>query len=504
MTNTELLEYVKQQMAQGISKETIYTNLISSGGWNPTDVSEVFNSLGAPIAVAPNTSGTMPAVPLKYAGFWIRWVAVCVDSLILIIPTALLQIAVRLVLGGYVMTNTVSSIVGALVSAVVSCVYFSWMTYNKGATLGKMMVGITVKSDSTEPLSLERVLLREVIGKIVSYLIIGIGFIMAGFTQKKQSLHDKMAHTVVVYKDPSKEHKGTMIFAVILACVLPALAIIGILSSVVLASLSTARMKGQDAATQSNLSMMRSSMEYYYSSNGDSYSKATDCYSGAFADPTIKPMIAAMSENNPVCYAEGETYAISAQLKDKSSVCVDGTGSPLGTGVAMDDGKTASCNKAAGGSSSSLSASGRAYTFTLPSGWIDSGGDDIKSMAYNLAKNYVLSIGGASVDAPGEKAGSITDIMGMDDVEGVVKGKLPGANIRSKELTSIAGEKAISISFNATVPGATKDKSESVYITQYYVVHNKFFYTLVFIAPASDEKAAIVEFKTISDSFKFK
>jgi hypothetical protein len=147
MTNTELLEYVKQQMAQGVSKETIYTNLTTSGGWHPSDVSEVFSTIGAPITAVPTPSGTMPNVPLKYAGFWVRWVAVVVDSLVLIIPTALIQIAVGLILAGYKPTPTTFSIVGALVSTVVSWAYFSWMTYNKGSTLGKMMVGITVKSD---------------------------------------------------------------------------------------------------------------------------------------------------------------------------------------------------------------------------------------------------------------------------------------------------------------------------------------------------------------------
>ncbi len=50
------------------------------------------------------------------------------------------------------------------------------------------------------------------------------------------------------------------------------IAIIGILSSVVLASLTTARTKGQQAAVQSDLSGMRSQMELYYGSNGNMYS----------------------------------------------------------------------------------------------------------------------------------------------------------------------------------------------------------------------------------------
>lgn len=52
------------------------------------------------------------------------------------------------------------------------------------------------------------------------------------------------------------------------------IAIIGILSSVVLASLTTARSKGTDAAIQAALSNMRAQAELYYSSNGNSYGPA--------------------------------------------------------------------------------------------------------------------------------------------------------------------------------------------------------------------------------------
>lgn len=56
-------------------------------------------------------------------------------------------------------------------------------------------------------------------------------------------------------------------------------AIIGILASVVLASLNNARTKGDDAAIKSNLNNARAQAELYYSTN--------DSYTGLCADPTI-------------------------------------------------------------------------------------------------------------------------------------------------------------------------------------------------------------------------
>lgn len=60
------------------------------------------------------------------------------------------------------------------------------------------------------------------------------------------------------------------------------IAIIGILSSVVLASLTTARSRGQAASVQSQLSNMRAQAELYYSTNGNSYGTAgTSCANSA-------------------------------------------------------------------------------------------------------------------------------------------------------------------------------------------------------------------------------
>lgn len=60
------------------------------------------------------------------------------------------------------------------------------------------------------------------------------------------------------------------------------IAIIGILSSVVLASLTTARSRGQAASVQSQLSNMRAQAELYYSTNSNSYGTAgTSCTNSA-------------------------------------------------------------------------------------------------------------------------------------------------------------------------------------------------------------------------------
>lgn len=67
-------------------------------------------------------------------------------------------------------------------------------------TIGKCLLRIQLRTDSPEPRypSLFRILLRETIGKFVSALIGGIGFLAGGWNDKHKTWADRMANTVVV------------------------------------------------------------------------------------------------------------------------------------------------------------------------------------------------------------------------------------------------------------------------------------------------------------------
>ena len=65
------------------------------------------------------------------------------------------------------------------------------------ATLGKKAIGIQVTDLDGERISLARALGRY-FAKILSGLILYVGFFMAGWTRRKQGLHDMVAGTLVV------------------------------------------------------------------------------------------------------------------------------------------------------------------------------------------------------------------------------------------------------------------------------------------------------------------
>jgi len=112
------------------------------------------------------------------------------------------------------------------------------------------------------------------------------------------------------------------------------IAIIGILSAVVLASLNTARSKGNDAAIQSDLSTIRTQAEVYYGSNSNSYGTGgSSCTTAGslFVDLTIAKAIAGAQTANGgtalTCINTATAYAIASKLASSANFwCVDSTG----------------------------------------------------------------------------------------------------------------------------------------------------------------------------------
>ncbi len=163
-----------------------------------------------------------------YAGFWKRFFAYVIDSFILNIIMGIIFIPIFLIFGvslfqefgdpGNFQYNSVSYAQNmnsvdevALVSAVLFFVFFaiigstiiSWLYFalmessSKKATLGKMALGLIVTDMNGVRLTFGRATGRF-FGKILSGIILNIGFIMAAFTEKKQALHDILAGTLVL------------------------------------------------------------------------------------------------------------------------------------------------------------------------------------------------------------------------------------------------------------------------------------------------------------------
>jgi uncharacterized RDD family membrane protein YckC len=84
-----------------------------------------------------------------------------------------------------------------LVSVVLTGGYFIVLEGGPGQTLGKKALGLRVVTSSGERIGYLKALARY-IGKIISGMILCVGFIMAAFDSEKRTLHDRMCNTRVI------------------------------------------------------------------------------------------------------------------------------------------------------------------------------------------------------------------------------------------------------------------------------------------------------------------
>jgi uncharacterized RDD family membrane protein YckC len=143
----------------------------------------------------PPAPPPMPTVT-GYAGFWRRVLAALVDGLIIGVVTAPITLST---MGNYAEPgNQAAGSPFYPIVTVAQWLYFALMeSSSKQATLGKMALGIKVTDLNGNRIGFGKATGRY-FAKILSALILGIGFLMAAFTAKKQALHDMLAGTLVV------------------------------------------------------------------------------------------------------------------------------------------------------------------------------------------------------------------------------------------------------------------------------------------------------------------
>lgn len=154
---------------------------------------------------SPESSSTK-----NYAGFWVRFVAYLIDGVILYIFQAILMF-----LGvGSMFMNTeaiqdnpeaamemVGKIWGVVgISIIVAILYFAGLESSaKQGTWGKQAMKLKVSGTDGTRISFMHAVGRY-LAKMISAVILCIGFLMIAWDNKKQGLHDRIAGTIV-YRD---------------------------------------------------------------------------------------------------------------------------------------------------------------------------------------------------------------------------------------------------------------------------------------------------------------
>jgi uncharacterized RDD family membrane protein YckC len=137
-----------------------------------------------------------------YAGFWLRFAAYFIDAIVVYVVIFIFTMVFGLSFFGLDTDSGEMPGVGFFGPLAILylgiILYFPLMESSKWqATLGKRAVGIIVTDLDGRRISVGKAFGRF-FSKIISGIILYIGFIMAGFTERKQGLHDIIAGTLVI------------------------------------------------------------------------------------------------------------------------------------------------------------------------------------------------------------------------------------------------------------------------------------------------------------------
>ncbi len=168
---------------------------------------------------APSPSyGGVQYSTVQYAGFWLRFVAYIIDGfisglafLVLLIPLFLLTgagAALSKIGSGEDISDNVAAFLGfGFIFGLFGIIFLvSWLYYALAessswqATPGKKMLNLKVTDMTGQPITFGRASGRYFAKIITGMIPLAIGYILAGFTEKKQAVHDMIASCVVLRK----------------------------------------------------------------------------------------------------------------------------------------------------------------------------------------------------------------------------------------------------------------------------------------------------------------
>jgi uncharacterized RDD family membrane protein YckC len=171
---------------------------------------------GSSRAPYADPAGLVVSRGFTYAGFWLRVVAALIDGVIMSIALCVLLVPLFLLTGmeahidgmaqrrGQPDPAIVVGIIGMILVLAAVSILIQWLYHaylesgEKQATWGKQALGLYVTDLMGNPITFGRASGRFFAKMVTGMIPLGIGYIMAGFTERKQALHDMIASCLVL------------------------------------------------------------------------------------------------------------------------------------------------------------------------------------------------------------------------------------------------------------------------------------------------------------------
>jgi uncharacterized RDD family membrane protein YckC len=171
---------------------------------------------GSSQAPYADPAGLVVSRGFTYAGFWLRVVASLIDGVIMSIALCVLLVPLFLLSGfeahidemvqrhGQPDPAIIVGLIGVIFVFAVVSVLIQWLYHaylesgEKQATWGKQALGLYVTDLMGHPITFGRASGRFFAKMVTGMIPLGIGYIMAGFTERKQALHDMIASCLVL------------------------------------------------------------------------------------------------------------------------------------------------------------------------------------------------------------------------------------------------------------------------------------------------------------------
>jgi uncharacterized RDD family membrane protein YckC len=184
----------------------------------PMKSSLVAAPIAGGMAAVPAYAGYAAVPRVEYAGFWARFLAFLIDNAVMGIGFVLILIPLIFLtgLGGFIneihpdedMNDVgIFMLFGLLFLAATVSLLWTWLYHalmessEWQATVGKRLLGLVVTDMAGRRVSFGRATGRHFAKIITNMVPAFIGYIMTGFTEKKQALHDMIAGCLVLRRN---------------------------------------------------------------------------------------------------------------------------------------------------------------------------------------------------------------------------------------------------------------------------------------------------------------